>query len=181
MISVNDKLINFAVFQVVWFASVLAGGTSWHWLATLLIAMAVTWQWSRADYPGREMVLVMLALLVGILWDSYLVKQGVTSYSHGQLSPEFAPHWIVALWALFATTLNLSLRWLRKSLWLAALFGAIGGPLAYLAGSKLGSVSFSSTGSAMLVLALGWAVFTPLLVRLAMRFDGFAHRAVLRS
>ena len=181
MISLSDKVINFIVFQVVWLASVLAGGSAWHWLATLLILTAVTWQWSRADYPGREMILVGLALLIGLIWDSFLVSQGLTKYQHGQLLPGLAPHWIIALWALFATTLNLSLRWLRSSLWVAALFGAIGGPMAYLAGSKLGSVTFSSTSTAMLALAAGWAIFTPLLVSLAVRLDGFAYQAGMRQ
>ena len=121
------------------------------------------------------------ALLIGLIWDSFLVSQGLTKYQHGQLLPGLAPHWIIALWALFATTLNLSLRWLRSSLWVAALFGAIGGPMAYLAGSKLGSVTFSSTSTAMLALAAGWAIFTPLLVSLAVRLDGFAYQAGMRQ
>lgn len=177
----SDKLINLVIFQVVWFASVFAGGTPWHWTGTLLIAAAVSWQLSRADYPEREMILVLVAVAVGLCWDSLLVSLGLTRYQYGQLLPGIAPHWIIALWALFATTLNLSLRWLRKSLWMAAVFGAVGGPLAYFAGSKLGSVSFGSTEAAMLALALGWALFTPLLVHLAGRFDGFAHREALRA
>ena len=177
----SDKLTNLAIFQLVWFASVLAGGTSWHWLGTLLIAAAVAWQLRRADYPGREMRLVLLAVCVGLVWDSLLVTLGLTRYEYGQVLPGLAPHWIIALWALFATTLNLSMRWLRKSLWLAALFGAVGGPLAYLAGSKLGSVSFASTESAMLALALGWALFTTLMVFMAGRLDGFAYRDSLSS
>jgi len=79
----------------------------------------------------------------------------------------------VALWMLFATTLNVSLAWLKRSALLAALFGAIGGPLAYYGGAKLGALSFLAPTPALVALALGWGLLTPLLIKLALRFDGF--------
>ena len=96
----------------------------------------------------------------------------------GSLLAGTAPHWIIALWALFATTLNLSLRWLHGRWWLSALFGAIAGPLAFYAGSRLGAVRFSEPAIALAWLALGWGLLTPLLMRLAQRFDGARTRLV---
>lgn len=177
----SDKLNNFLIFQLGWLVCAMAGGIRRHWFGTALVVAAVLFQFSRADQPGQAAILVLLALLIGLFWDSLLVRHGVTMYAFGQLGPGVAPHWIIALWALLATTLNLSLRWLRRSILLAALFGAIGGPLAYLAGARLGSVSFGDPGQALLLLAIGWAVFTPLLVRLATRFDGFASLQTARA
>jgi hypothetical protein len=42
------------------------------------------------------------------------------------------------------------------------IFGLIGGPLAYIAGEKLGAILMINTMT-LYVLALSWAVITPLL------------------
>ncbi|MGB7931118.1 MAG: DUF2878 domain-containing protein, partial [Gammaproteobacteria bacterium] len=81
-------------------------------------------------------------------------------------------HWIVAMWVLFASTLNVSLRWLRGRWMLATLLGAVAGPLAYYAGAKLGGVVITEPLPAFTALAAGWAAFVPLLIRLSTRFDG---------
>jgi len=60
-----------------------------------------------------------------------------------------------------------SLGWLRDRYLLATLFGAIGGPLAYYSGAKLGATETLPTTGGLLILALGWGVMTPLLVRVA--------------
>jgi hypothetical protein len=76
------------------------------------------------------------------------------------------------MWTLFATTLNVSLNWLKSRHLLAVAFGAVGGPLAYYGGMKLGAVSFPDFGIAMAALALGWAAIMPTLMWLGQRFDG---------
>jgi|GEM_PF-5871705 len=48
-----------------------------------------------------------------------------------------------------------------------AIFGAIGGPLAYYSGAKLGATEALPSLNGILVLAVGWGVMTPLLVWLA--------------
>jgi hypothetical protein len=59
------------------------------------------------------------------------------------------------MWIAFATTLNVSMRWLRGRPELALLFGAVGGPLAFYAGERLGAVTVhrpaGGTGG-----AVGW-------------------------
>ena len=47
-----------------------------------------------------------------------------------------------------------------------------GGPLAFLAGERLGAVIFPDTMLAMLVLGAGWGLLFALLAVLAMRLDG---------
>jgi Protein of unknown function (DUF2878) len=76
------------------------------------------------------------------------------------------------MWVLFASTLNVSLRWLRGRWTLAALLGAMAGPLAYYGGAKLGGVVISEPVLAFTALAIGWAAFVPLLIRLSTRLDG---------
>jgi hypothetical protein len=76
------------------------------------------------------------------------------------------------MWLSFATTLNVSLRWLRKRLWTAAGFGAIGGPVSYFAGQQLGALQFVNNGAALAALAVGWGLVIPGLILLAERLDG---------
>jgi hypothetical protein len=168
-------LINFIVFQLGWLAVVLGGAGSWHWAGTVLVIGIVAYHLSRASEPRQEVFLIIAALMIGAVWDSLLVWGGLLTYANGVLHSDLAPHWIVAMWALFATTLNVSLRWLKGRWFLAVLFGAIGGPLAYYAGFRLGAVDMVSQRDALLALAVGWAMIMPLLMYLSQRFNGYVQ------
>ena len=58
----------------------------------------------------------------------------------------------------------------------AALFGALGGPAAYYGGLRLGALEFGNMEAGLAALAIGWAVLTPLLLALSVRFDGQTGR-----
>jgi hypothetical protein len=169
------KLANFLAFQLGWFACVLGAAWGRPWVGTGLALAIVGWHLNRAAHPRAELTLIAIAAAVGALWDSALVALGWIGYPNGILVAETAPHWMVALWMLFATTLNVSLSWLKRRLLLAVVLGAIGGPLAYLAGSRLGALSFIEPAAALAALAIGWALLTPLLVLVARRHDGLLH------
>ena len=165
-------LINAAAFQLGWFACVLGGANQLPWLGTLVATLIVAWHLSQAPRPGREFALLAAVGTLGALWDSLLVAAGWLEYPSGVLLSNTAPHWIVAMWVLFASTLNVSLRWLRGRWALATLLGAVAGPLAYYGGAKLGGVVITEPVFAFTALAIGWAVFVPLLIWLSTRFDG---------
>lgn len=170
----KTNLINFALFQLGWFACVLSGAAGRPWLGALIAFAIIGWHVWRAPLPEAELKLIGMAILIGATWDSLLVWQGWLAYPSGMILPFTAPYWIVIMWALFATTLNVSLRWLKGRWLYAVVFGAIGGPLAYFAGQRLGAVEFLETYSALLALLFGWALLTPLLMTLSQRYDGFA-------
>jgi hypothetical protein len=72
------------------------------------------------------------------------------------------------LWIAFATSLPLSLKLLGRNAYLAALTGATGFPFSYYVGYKLGAISFGLALPWVIVLvALTWAIFLPILFRLA--------------
>ncbi|MGD8936859.1 MAG: DUF2878 domain-containing protein [Thiogranum sp.] len=165
-------LVNALAFQLGWLACVLGGANQLPWAGTLVAACIVAWHLSQVNCPGREFALLAAAGVLGAVWDSLLVAAGWLSYPSGTLLADTAPYWIVAMWVLFASTLNVSLRWLRGRWKLATLLGALGGPLAYYAGAGLGGVIVTAPWLAFGALAAGWAVFMPLLVALAMHLDG---------
>jgi hypothetical protein len=165
-------LINFVAFQIGWFAAVLGGANGLAWAGTLVALAMVALHLARVPNPRNEVILIGIAGSIGAVWDSTLVQLGVTSYPSGGIIPGLAPHWIVAMWMLFATTLNVSMRWLRGRWWLAAVSGGVFGPMAFYAGERMGGVAFPDFWNAMIILALGWAVFMPVLSLLSARFDG---------
>lgn len=168
-------LTNFLLFQIGWFACVLGSVYSFPWLGTLTATLIVGYHIYRSQYPEREIWLVIVAIIIGGSWDSLLVWMQLISYNNGMWSANLAPHWIIALWALFATTLNVSLRWMKGRWLIAVLSGLIAGPLAYYAGHRLGAVNFSDISTALAALAIGWSVFMPLLLMLSQRLDGYSY------
>jgi hypothetical protein len=166
-------LLNFVAFQVAWLACVLGGANDRTLAGTLVVAAVIGLHLALAQRPRPEALLIVVAAVIGLIWDSWLVALGLMSYPTGNFAPGLAPYWIVAMWALFATSLNLSMAWLKGRPWLAALFGAVGGPLAYLAGARLGGLQMSDPVLALGAQAFGWAVLFPLLTSLAARLNGF--------
>jgi hypothetical protein len=167
---------NFILFQVGWLCAVLSGANQLPTIAAIgIVAFIVAVHLLRASDSNREISLIVLTLIIGATWDSSLMVAGIFTFHTPTLLPVMAPLWLIAMWALFATTINVSLRWLKGRYWLAALLGGIGGPLAYFAGHRLGAVTFSDTATAMTAVAAGWAIIMPLLVLLAERYNGYAE------
>lgn len=174
-------VVNFILFQVAWFACVLGGARETPWIGPAVVAVVATYHLSRVPNPKAELSLLALAAGIGAVFDSALAATGWLSYPSGQWHPLLAPYWMVALWVAFATTLNVSLDWLKGRLRLALAFGAVGGPLAYFAGARLGGVTFHEPALALTALAFGWASITPTLVLIATHLDGWRPGAQGRT
>jgi hypothetical protein len=170
-ISTPLLLANIVSFQAGWFACVLGAARGWWWLGPLLVAATAGAWLLVAPRPRGLAVLLALTGIVGLCWDSWLAVLGLIAYPPGPLSPPLAPLWILAMWVSFATTLQVSLRWLRGRLWLAGLLGAVLAPLAYFGGARLGALQLAQPQLALLAQAAGWALLLPALVSLARRCD----------
>ena len=167
-----NLLINVVAFKLGWLSSVIGGAQHLPWLGPLVVSVAVAVHLFRARRPGSEFVLIVSCGLVGAVFDSALVAAGWVTYPSGMFSDVLAPYWIVAMWMLFGTTINLSMRWMRNRPLLASAFGFVGGPLAYVAGHKIGGIQFVDQPAAVAMLAVGWALIMPLLMHLGERLDG---------
>ncbi|MEZ0603574.1 DUF2878 domain-containing protein [Paraburkholderia sp. IW21] len=165
----------FVVCQAGWFVCVLSAARGAGWLGMLFAACAVAWHLARVAEPLREARLLVVTVWVGMMWESLLVYSGLLSYPSGTFVEGLAPYWLSALWALFAIQFNTVFAWLRARTLLAALLGAIAGPMSFRAGAALGAVRFNKPVAAWIVLALGWAVLLPALLRLAQRWDGVRY------
>jgi hypothetical protein len=164
-------IANFVLFQAGWFACVVAAANDLAWLGVLAVLAAAAIHVATAPRAAPALQLLVVVTLIGAVWDSVVQAIGWQQYHSGWLVPWLAPVWIIAMWTLFATTLNVTLRWLRGRTLIAVLFGLIGGPLAYYGGVRLGALTLAAPLPALLLQGIGWAILTPLLVRLAEKFD----------
>lgn len=158
-------IVNGLVFQAVWFACVIgaANGTSWPGLAAAATAIALHLAMTR-DKP-LALGLILFAVAVGLLGETVLIWSGSVRYALGAQTLPFPPPWLLAMWAAFGTLPALSLNWLASKPILASIFGLVLGPLAYIAGERLGGIIisrpllYSVDGIALL-----WAIALPALL-----------------
>ena len=167
-------IVNAIIYQCVWLACVLSAAAQHPAIGIAVAAAAVLWHLYGARAPQRELQLIGIAIFAGALFESLLVASGWVRVRPALLLGGLTPLWMVALWAAFATTLNVSLRALRTRYLLCALVAAVGAPLAYAAGERLGALQWERAPAAVLLIAIGWALLLPLLMRAAQRFDGYA-------
>ena len=167
-------IVNFVAFQAGWFLSVYGGAQQMPWLGPIAVAVALTIHLGAAHKPSQELVLILSCALIGCVFDSALLAFGWVQYSSGVFAEFAAPYWIITMWMLFATTLNVSMRWLRNRETLAVLFGLLGGPISYIIGQKIGGIILVEQVAALTALAIGWAIMMPMLLRLSESFDGFS-------
>lgn len=160
---------NLAAFQAGWWAVVLAAAAGMPLAGMAVVAAVLGWHLLRVRPHRGEAVLIGLTALAGLAFESLLQATGWVAFAGGGPASWLAPLWMAALWANFATTLNVSLRPLRGRPWLAAGLGAVGGPAAYWGGAELGAMTFHHPAAGLIALALAWAVLTPLLLALAAR------------
>jgi hypothetical protein len=167
-------IINFVLFQLAWFACVVGAAKGMPFTGVIVTLMVIAWHFSQANQAKPETLLMLSALIIGGTFDQAMLSFQLVNYMHHGWSESLVPIWILALWLAFTTALNVSLRWMRGNLVVPVIFGAVGGPLAYLGAEKLGAVTLAGTTS-YVALSIGWAIITPLLLNISARFDGFKN------
>jgi hypothetical protein len=173
-----NVLLNVVAFKLAWLSSIFGGANELPMLGPLAVLLAVALHLWLANEPRRELALVVITGAIGLVWDSVMVTAGWMSYASGTFIPGLAPYWILGMWMLFATTLNVSFRWLHSRMLLAVVMGAIFGPLSYMAGAAAGAVQLNNPTAVYTALSVSWALFMPGLLLLARQLDGTGQAAV---
>jgi hypothetical protein len=164
-------LLNIAAYQIAWFACVLGAANQLPWVGTVVALAVVAQHLALSSQRRIELKLVVAAAVIGLVLDTALVMSGFVGFSSGVLIDGVTPHWMLGLWIVFATTLTASMRWLVTRPLLAIAFGALGGPIAYYAGMKLGAMTIDSSATALMAIGIGWAAAMWLLATLAQRLQ----------
>ena len=172
-----NRLVNFIAFYAGWFACVAGAGRGHFYLGPLVVLGLVALHLRLVPDARRELRLLLSAAALGYSVDTVQTLVGVIAF--GAASPVWwlPPLWLVGLWLIFGTTLNVSFQWLAGRYGVAAVLGAISGPLSYYAGVRLGAAEFPHPVFSVVMLAVVWAVLMPVLVRLAERSRAAAAAA----
>ncbi|MCT7317367.1 DUF2878 domain-containing protein [Ralstonia sp. CHL-2022] len=158
--------------QAGWFVCVLSAARDAAWLGIVFVAALLALHLQQARRPHPELRLVLWIVVLAAPWETLLIRTGLIAYPHGAVWAGFVPPWLLALWVLFAIQVNVLFRWLRGRRWLAMALGAIAGPLSFRAGAALGAAHIPDMLVTLGVLAVGWAIWMPLLVWMGERSDG---------
>lgn len=155
------------LFQGVWFAAVLGGaqGLDWPGVSAALLFLGLGWWWP-GFLPRLAWPAFVLWPLLGYALDAVPIICGWLSYSGPAAWPkQLAPLWIAALWWSFLPLFPGALAWMRDRYWISVSFGAIGAPLSYLGGERLGALVMEERVLALAWIAVVWGTLTPLWVQ----------------
>lgn len=155
----HTRLINYAIYQIGWFACVLGAASQrpWTGLVTAMILIGV--HLVLSEERSIEVRLVVLATTVGAVVEMIQIAASTYRFTSGTVIDALPPPWLLALWAQCATTFRFSLRSVITRPVPAMLFGAVGGPIAFLAGERLGAVTLLPPfGNGLLRLSISWAI-----------------------
>jgi hypothetical protein len=163
-------IINFLLFQTGWFATIYGAANGLPWVGVAVVVPILMWHLVTSSLWQAELKLMLALAVIGAVLDQSLLFLGLVTFPPAGWPASLLPVWMVMLWMLFATTLNVSMRWMGGRYAIAIVFGAVGGVLAYLAGEKLGAILLHDHVS-LLMIALNWALAMPLAVYLAGYFS----------
>ena len=164
-------IYNFIVFQVGWFACVYGVANDQAFSGAAIALTIILFHLCMHPNYLSELVLIKAAVIVGLIWETWVLNFDVLYYISHNKEAFWPPYWLIVMWGLFATTINVSMNWLKDRPALSALMGAIFGPLSFFAGEKIGAVVFLDSQKTILILAFGWSVLLPLLLWLAQRIN----------
>lgn len=154
--SSTAKIINFVWFQSIWFLAILFEDGY-----LLIIAALLAGHIAFSKHKLEDTLFGLAIGLYGSLIDGLLLQAGIFEFSN-----QFhwlIPYWLVTLWMAFGMMLRVSLDYLQGRYWIAAILGAVSGPLSYVAGQRLDAVTFPQSFSVtVVVLAIIWAITVPL-------------------
>lgn len=164
----RDFWINQGLFQVAWPACVIGAAFELAWTGWLVVGALAAWQLQASRRHRLDGRIIAVCLAVGLTLDTAWIRLGLLEYSMPWPSPDYAPAWIMLLWLVLALVINHSMAVFKQRLALIAVLGAVGSPMSYFAGSRLGAVEWLAPAW-QVVLATGasWAVLLPALFWLA--------------
>ena len=168
----THPIVNLIAFQLNWFAACLGAANGLPYLgpafATLWLPLHLM---STRPRHRIEFKLLIIAALMGYTLDSLLVLGGWLGFPERAQLGAPSTLWMVTLWMGFAATLRHVLGWLRHRYVLAAVLGAVFGPLAYWGGAQLGAVNLGESAYALLAVAVEWSIAMPVLLLVANRLE----------
>lgn len=159
-----QRIIYYALFYISWFVCVQQAANGNRFIGPFLIGVVVLLHFWWTSETKAELIFVCILSVVGTIIDNIYMDAGLMKFEAGYVNfPWIAPLWITSLYALFGAAFIQSFGWLQGRWFAIVLFGAIGGPLCYVAAVKAGAGEFLVPfWVACLILSIVWAILIPL-------------------
>lgn len=155
------NILNFVMFELGWLACVMLPQA---WALAIVALFLLLHFLLVSQHKLDELQFIVIGTLAGSLLDGLWLRTGILADTSG--AAILTPPWLIALWAIFMTSLNHSLQWLGRNRLIMFLIVPIAGPFAYWSASALDAVTLPSLLPSLLALALGWLVLFPALLSL---------------
>ena len=173
----SPRILNYVLYEAGWFACILGAAWGHPWLGTMLGLVPVLIHVALVRRRFDAIALILATAAIGVVVDTTQIALGTLHFTAGTFADFVGrgtswlpPPWLTLIWAQFAITFHFGLRWMKGRPERAALFGLIGGPLAFLCGRRLGVVTLHpELWPSLLSLALTWSLALPAALAIAAR------------
>ncbi|MCH9807628.1 MAG: DUF2878 domain-containing protein [Alphaproteobacteria bacterium] len=170
----RDVIVNVVAFQAAWLALVIGAANGFALAGQVVAVLAIALHLMVSPNPTAQAKLIVAAALLGLINESVILSSGFVSYASPSGIAWLPPAWLIALWPVFATSINVACRPARGWTIAAIFFGLLVAPIGYIVGANLGAMSFSQPQlNGLAAIGLAWAVSLPVLLVLARRWDGW--------
>lgn len=158
------RLFNSALFYIAWLVCIDQAIGPYPLVGPALIGFLLIIHLYFSKEKNLEITLIASVALFGTILDSTYIHLGWVEYKGGyEHFHGIIPLWMTSLWAFYATTINHSLVWAKRSLPLMILLGGFGGAASYAVAFKLGAAVLSIPVTTMLIIiGCVWAIVFPL-------------------
>ena len=168
----HTQLVNYALYQIGWFGCVLGAASQRPWMGCLIGMILVGVHVALSVDRVLEVRLVVLATAVGAAVEMIQIAVGTYRFTSGTVYDARPPPLAARHVGAVCDDVRFSLRSVVTRPVLAVLFGAAGGPIAFLAGERLGAVTLlPPLAQSLLRLSISWAialvVFSAVVLRIA--------------
>ena len=158
------SLVNGLLYSLTWYFVVKYGAKGAFATALIIGGAFYLSQILFFSKYNRKLFLIciplsILSLILGSIQEIIFINTNVLIYPN---HINFPPLWLLILYPIFSLTLNSSLSFLNKKLYLPFLLGGIGANLSYLCGEKLNGVILTNSWS-YLVIFISWGILLTLI------------------
>ena len=167
------NVLNFILFQTVWFLTIWSASVSRPFLGvTLIVFIAIGYIFISKCFINQFLFFLGVAC-IGLWVDSSLINLHILYIESIKIgSLQLSPPFMVLLWVNLATTFDYSLNWIQKRYVLGSVFGGIGGSSSYYAGVKLNAAQLGQPEwISLLYIGVTWAIVFPLLQVIWTKFN----------
>lgn len=136
---------NLLSIDIGWSACIFGASYGYPWLGLIVVPILFVIHITLIETRNIRAVftVALITMGIGFFADTLLIILDIVEPIRWIMPPPFIPLWDLMIWANFSLALDVSLRYLQKKPFAAAILGALLAPGTYFAGDRLGALDFA--------------------------------------